>query len=75
MQTGTNFQSLPFDPKGHTFVPPQFKQAEKPQFLRSVIERGKNPLGDAVLNLTVHGIYSLPEAWKAKIVKNNGHLQ
>ena len=66
--SGTPFQSLPVDTKAHTFVPPKFKEADKPNFLQSIIQRGRVPVNENTLQLTVHGIYSLPDAWKAKIV-------
>jgi len=35
--------------------------------LRSVIQRGRQPLQETQLQLTVHGIFSLPESWKSKV--------
>ena len=64
----TSFQSLPFDTKTHQFQASKFKEASKPNFLRSVIQRGRQPLQESQLQLTVHGIFSLPESWKSKVV-------
>lgn len=64
----TNFTSLPFDPKQHTFVPTKFNEASKPSFLKSVIQRARTQLEQTTLSLTIHGIYSLPEVWKSRMV-------
>ena len=66
--TGTPFASLPVDTKAHTFVPPKFKEAQKSTFIKSIIKRGGMQANENTVQLTVHGIYSLPEAWKGKIV-------
>ena len=68
LSTGTPYQSLHVDTKAHAFIPPKFKEAQKPNFLQSVIQRGRIPISETNIQLTVHGIYSLPEAWKSKIV-------
>lgn len=44
--SGTPFNSLPVDTKAHTFVPPKYKEAEKPNFLQSIIQRGRIPIGE-----------------------------
>ena len=70
LSAGSVYQSLPVDTKAHTFVAPKFKEAAKPNFLQSIIQRGRRKLNETALQLTVHGIYSLPDAWKSKIVRN-----
>jgi hypothetical protein len=51
---------------------PLMEQPSSDTFLKSLLQRKHEPLSDCFkLNVEMHGIFSLPDQWKAKIVSLN----
>jgi len=50
---------------------PHIEQPSSDIFLKSLLQRKYEPLQEPFkLNVEVHGIYSLPDSWKAKVVRH-----
>ena len=48
---------------------PELQEPPTNLFLRSILQRKAQPLTEPLkLNVQVHGIYSVPELWKSKMV-------
>ena len=58
-----------FDPKQVKVEVPDLREPASDTFLRSILQRKHQPL-QAPFNLKVqvHGLFSVPEVWKAKMV-------
>ena len=58
-----------FDPRAVKVELPELAEPPSDTFLRSILQRKHQPLSAAFnLKVHVHGIYSVPELWKAKMV-------
>ena len=58
-----------FDPRAVKVELPELAEPPSDTFLRSILQRKHQPLSSTFsLKVQVHGIYSVPEVWKAKMV-------
>lgn len=58
-----------FDPKAVKVEVPELSEPASETFLRSILQRKHQPITEPFkFKVQVHGIYSVPELWKAKIV-------
>lgn len=60
-----------FDPKNVKVELPVLNEPASENFLRSILQRKHQPLQTPLnMKVQVHGIYSVPEVWKAKMVSS-----
>ena len=58
-----------FDPKAVKVDLPDLSEPKSDIFLRSILQRKHQPLKEPLnMKVQVHGIFSVPEMWKAKMV-------
>ena len=58
-----------FDTKQIKVEVPELQEPASDLFLRSILQRKHQKFGDEVkMNMEIHGIYSIPELWKNKVV-------
>jgi hypothetical protein len=49
---------------------PSLEEPSSEVFLRSLLQRKYQPLAESItLRTEVHGIYSIPDQWRAKVVR------
>ena len=58
-----------FDPKAVKVEVPVLNEPASDTFLRSILQRKHQPIAEPFnFKLQVHGVFSVPELWKAKMV-------
>ena len=62
--------SFPIDKQSIKFTQQTFNEPYNHQKVESILARQVQPLDELTLTLNFQGVYSLPDQWKAKIVRN-----
>ena len=63
-----------FDPKQVKVELPELADPPSDIFLRSVLQRKHQPIKDQFnVKVQIHGIFSVPELWKAKMVSESSY--